>query len=31
MIEDPHNDPTFIDIWLPIDGFVLHIGILIML
>jgi len=31
MIEGPHNDPKVIDIWVPIDGFLLNIGILIML
>jgi hypothetical protein len=31
MLEGPHNDSTFIDIWVPIDGFLLNIGILIML
>jgi len=31
MIEGPHNDPTFTDIWAPTDGFVLNTGILIKL
>jgi len=31
MLEGPHNDPRFTDIWAPTDGFVLNTGILIKL
>ncbi|QOD61451.1 TonB-dependent receptor [Polaribacter haliotis] len=31
MIEAPHNNPTFTDIWAPTDGFIFNTGILIKL
>ncbi|WP_425658380.1 TonB-dependent receptor [Tenacibaculum ascidiaceicola] len=31
MIEAPHNDPSFTDIWAPTDGFIFNAGILVKL
>lgn len=31
MIEAPHNNPTFTDIWAPTDGFIFNTGILLKL
>jgi iron complex outermembrane receptor protein len=31
MIEEPHNNPSFTDIWAPTDGFIFNAGVLIKL